>query len=216
VSVFFQDFTISASPAVQTVQAGAATIYQVTVSPINGFHQPVLIGCVKSTLPGESTCLANPASLAPNGGAVSALLSISTTAQSTTVSTRSALLPRPSAPPPPPRMLLAVWAGCSLLLLTFLVVRDRMRSRDRARPRTLLFAKLALTMLALTAALWVSCDTNIYTNVIQPNGIIGTPTGNYAITVVGQFIGSTTVNNGQIPGTPTTVTRSTGIDLTVQ
>jgi hypothetical protein len=214
-SVYFQDFTISASPAVQTVQAGAATIYQVTVSPINGFNQPVLIGCVKSTLPGESTCLANPASLAPNGGAVSALLSISTTAQSTTT-TRLAPLAHPSAPPPPPKMLLALWAGSSLLMLAFLVVRDRMRSRDRARPRTLLYAKLALAMLALTAALWVSCDTGIYTNVIQPNGIIGTPTGNYAITVAGQFIGSTTVNNGQITGSTTTVTRSTGIDLTVQ
>ena len=113
-------------------------------------------------------------------------------------------------------MVLALWLGSSLLMLGFLVIRDRMWSRDRARPRRLLYARLALATLALAAAFWVSCDTNIYTNVIQPNSVTGTPPGNYQITVVGQFTGSTTVNNGQITGTTVTVSRSTGIDLTVQ
>jgi hypothetical protein len=211
-SVFFQDFTISATPAVETVQAGGATIYSVTVSPINGFNQPVAIGCLKP-LPTGATCLANPASLAPNGGAVSAQLSISTTAQST-VNEGSAPHALPPIPPPP-RMMLGLWVGCTLLMLLSLLVRERMRFRKDKR-RTLIYAKLALAMLVLAAIFWVSCDTGIYTNVIQPSTTNGTPTGNYQITVAGEFIGSTTVNNGQITGSTTQVTRTTGIDLTVQ
>src|SRR5208337_3354465 len=115
-TIYFQDFSISAYPAVNTIQSGATTIYTVTVSPVNGFSQPVTLSCYKSSLPKGALCLANPASLTPVGGAVSSQLSVSTTAQSTT--TTSQLLPRarPRIPPPPPRMLV-LWGICNVLML---------------------------------------------------------------------------------------------------
>ena len=53
------------------------------------------------------------------------------------------------------------------------------------------FTHLALATLVLASAFWMSCDTEIYTNVIQPSTVNGTPTGNYKITILGTFTGST-------------------------
>ena len=65
------------------------------------------------------------------------------------------------------------------------------------------------------AVFWVSCETDIYTNVIQPSSVNGTPTGNYTIAIVGTYIGST-AGNGITTGTQTTVTRLTSVNLVVQ
>jgi len=72
-----------------------------------------------------------------------------------------------------------------------------------------------LAMLALAAAFWISCDTDIYTNVIQPSTVNGTPTGNYTITVYGTYTGST-AGIGVTTGTQTTVKRQTTVNLVVQ
>ena len=70
-------------------------------------------------------------------------------------------------------------------------------------------------MLALAAAFWISCDTDIYTNVIQPSTVNGTPTGNYTITILGTFTGET-AGIGVTGGTQTTVTHTTAVNLVVQ
>jgi hypothetical protein len=213
-TIYFQDFSISASPAIQTVQSGATTIYTVTVSPVNGFGQPVALSCL-SPLPQGVSCIANPAALTPlNGGAVSSQLSVSTTPQSTST---SGLVPRarPRIPPPPPVML-ALWGISSLLMLVVLLVRRNMRFRGTGRRRRLIYAQVALATLALATAFWVvGCDTSIYTNVIQPSTVNGTPTGNYRITILGTYTG-TTAGVNVTSGTMTTVTHQTTVNLTVQ
>jgi hypothetical protein len=215
-SVYFGDFSISATPSVNTITSGATSIYSVTVSPVNNFNQAVTLSCVKSTLPQGALCLANPASLTPiNGAAVSSQLSISTTAQSTT--TNGHLLPRAAPPrtPPPTPMMFALWGACNLVLIAVFLIRGKLRRRAPGSRRRLIFAELALAMLALAAVFWVSCDEQIYTNVIQPSTINGTPTGNYTITILGTYTGST-AGVGITTGTQTTVVRQTAVNLVVQ
>jgi len=217
-SVDFGDFSVSATPAVNTITSGASSIYSVTVSPINSFNQAVTISCLNTPahpLPQGTLCLANPASLTPqNGGAVSSQLTVSTTAQST--STTGHVLPRagPRMPPPTP-MMFALWGACNLVLIAVFLIRGKMRRRQPGGRRRLIFAQFALAMLALAAVFWVSCETSIYTNVIQPSTINGTPTGNYTITVLGTYTGST-AGIGVVTGTQTTVIRETTINLVVQ
>ena len=212
-TIYFGDFSVSATPAVSTIQSGQSTSYTVTVSPINNFNQPVSISC--GSLPKGALCLANPATLTPsNGGAVSSVLTVSTTAQST--STTAGLIPRtrPRIPPPPPRVL-ALWGTCGLLMLVVFLVRGQLRYRGTGKRRRLIYAQVALATLALATAFWISCDTGIYTNVIQPLPINGTPTGNYVITILGTFTG-TTAGQNVTTGTQTTVTRITSVNLVVQ
>jgi hypothetical protein len=208
--IFFQDFTISAAPAINSVTSGASTIYNVTVSPINGFNQPVVLSCPSSKLPQGVTCIASPAAVTPSGGAVTSLLTVSTTAQSTTT---SGLLPRARPRiPPGPMIMLVLWGTCNLMALGALLVRRKMGRRGTGRRKGLIYAQVALATLVLATAFWMSCDTSIYTNVIQPSTVNGTPTGNYVITIQGAFTGTTAITNG----TNTTVTRTTTVNLTVQ
>jgi hypothetical protein len=208
--ISFQDFTISASPAIQAVSSGASTIYTVTVSPIHGFNQPVVLSCPSSTLPQGVSCIASPASVTPNGGAVTSNVTVSTTAQSTAV---SGLVPRARPRiPPGPMMILVLWGTCNLLALSALLVRRKMGRQGTGRRKGLIYAQVGLATLVLASAFWMSCDTAIYTNVIQPSSVNGTPTGNYVIPIQGAFTGTTSIING----TATTVTRTTTVNLTVQ
>jgi hypothetical protein len=212
-TIYFQDFSISASPATQTIVSGASTIYTVTVSPTNGFSQPVALSCFSSSLPKGALCIANPAAVTPVGGAVSSQLTVSTTAQSTST---SGLVPRARPPiPPPPPMMLALWGTSGLLMLVVLLARGRMKLRGTGKRRRLIYAQVALATLALATAFWMGCETSIYTNVIQPSTVNGTPTGNYVITIQGTFTGST-AGVGVVSGTATTVTHRTTVNLTVQ
>jgi hypothetical protein len=212
-TIYLEDFGLSASPAVNSVQSGGSVIYTATVSPINGFNQPVALGCVSTSLPQGATCLANPAAITPNGGAVTSQLTVSTTAQSTAV---SGLLPRARPRiPPGPMMMLVLWGASNLMALSALLLRRKTGLRGTGRRRRLVFAQMAFATLVLATAFWMSCDTSIYTNVIQPTSVNGTPTGNYVIIIKGTFTGTTSNING-IQGAATTVTHTTPVNLTVQ
>jgi len=212
-ALYLQDFSLSASPAVATIQSGQSASYTVTVSPVNNFGQSVALTCA-TPLPQGVSCLANPAALRPNGGAANSVLTVSTTAQST--STVGHLLPRVHPRiPPPTLMMLALWGACYLLMLAALWIRGKRRSRATAKRGRLIYAQVALATLALAAAFWMSCDTNIYTNVIQQAPINGTPTGTYTIQVLGTFTGST-AGTGITTGTQTKVVRTTSVNLVVQ
>ena len=216
-TIYLQDFSVSATPATNTIQSGQSASYTVTVSPVNNFSQAVIISCLTSSLPQGTRCLANPASLSPNGGAVSSVLTINTTPQSTST-TPAHLLPlpraRPRIPPPPP-MMLALWGACNLLLLVALLVRGKLRFRGTGKRRRLIGAQLALAALSLAAMLLVSCQDYLYTNVLQQQSTNGTPTGNYTIPILGTFTG-TTAGQGVTAGTTTTVARETSVHLVVQ
>jgi hypothetical protein len=209
-TIYFEDFTISAYPAVEAVLSGQSTYYTVTVSPINGFNAPVVLSCPSSLLPQGVTCLASPAQVTPNGGAATSQITVSTTAQSTTV---SGLVPRARPRTPPgPMIMLVLWGTCNLMALSALLIRRKMGRRGTGRRKGLIYAQVALATLVLATAFWMSCNTSIYTNVIQPSTVNGTPTGNYVITIQGAFNGTTAITNG----TSTTVTRITTVNLTVQ
>jgi len=212
-TIFFEDFSISAAPAIEAVSSGGSTIYTVTVTPVNGFNQPVVLSCPSSLLPQGASCIFNPSAVTPNGGAVTSAMTVSTTAQSTAV---SGLVPRarPRIPPGPMIMLL-LWGAFNLIAFTALLVRRKMGRHGTGRRKGLIYAQVALATLVLATAFWMSCDTSIYTNVIQPSTINGTPTGNYHITVAGAYTGTTSSING-IQGATTTVTHTTTVNLTVQ
>lgn len=108
--------------------------------------------------------------------------------------------------------MLVLWGTCNMLALGALLVRRKMGRRGTGRRKGLIFAQVALATLVLASAFWMSCDTAIYTNVIQPSTVNGTPTGNYVIIIQGAFTGTTAITNG----TTTTVTRVTSVNLTVQ
>jgi drug/metabolite transporter (DMT)-like permease len=112
-------------------------------------------------------------------------------------------------------MMFALWGACNLVLISVFLIRGKLRRRRPGSRRRLIFAQLALAMLALAAVFWVSCETSIYTNVIQPSTINGTPTGNYTITILGTYTGST-AGIGVTTGTQTTVIRETSVNLVVQ
>jgi hypothetical protein len=211
--IFFGDFSISATPAINSIVGGASTIYTVTVSPINNFNQSVALSCPSSSLlPQGVSCIFSPTALNPSGGAQSSALRVSTTEQSTST---SRLVPRARPRiPPAPLMMLALWGTSSLLMLVVLLVRGEMRSRGTGTRRRLVFVQIALATLLLATAFWMSCDTSIYTNVIQPSTVNGTPVGNYTITIYGTYTGST-AGVGVTSGTTTTVTHQTAVNLVV-
>jgi len=72
------DFTISATPATQTVNAGSSASYTVTVSPLNGFTGTVNL--TASGLPTGATPTFSPSSL--SGGSGTSTLTITTAAAS--------------------------------------------------------------------------------------------------------------------------------------
>jgi len=209
-TIYFEDFSLSAYPAINTVQSGASTIYNVTVTPTNGFSQPVAISCLSARLPTGAACVPSPPSVLPNGGAITSQLTVSTTQQSTS---NTELLPhlRPRIPPGPMTMLV-LWGAFNLVALCALLVCGKLGRRGTGRRKKLIFAQVALATLVLATAFWMSCDTQIYTNVIQPSTVNGTPTGNYVIIIEGTYTGSTAVTNG----TTTQVIRTTSVNLTVQ
>jgi hypothetical protein len=213
-TIYLADFSLSASPAINSVQSGGSTIYTVTVAPLNGFSQPVALSCPSaSLLPQGVSCIFAPAAVTPSGGATTSQLTVTTTAQSTST---SGLAPkgRPQIPPGP-MLMLVLWGTSTLMMLAALLARRKMGWGGAGRRKGLIYAQVALATLVLATAFWMGCETSIYTNVIQPSTVNGTPTGNYKITITGIFTGST-AGKGITSGTATTVTRQTTVNLTVQ
>lgn len=76
-----QDFTLSASPATSTINAGQSATYFVTLTPSGGFNQPVSLGC--GGLPAASRCViaSNPVALVGTNPATVTVV-VETTARS--------------------------------------------------------------------------------------------------------------------------------------
>jgi hypothetical protein len=87
VTVTVTNFGVSASPASATVRQGQSASYQVTVTPQGGaFTDSVTLAC--TNLPQGAACNFSPSSLSPGSGSVQSTLTISTSAQATTVGSR--------------------------------------------------------------------------------------------------------------------------------
>jgi hypothetical protein len=190
-SVFFADYTVTATPSGTTVTAGNKATYTITATPTNGFNQVVLLSC--SGIPQDTTCYFNPPALTLSGtGTASSTLTITTTAQSSLFRLR------------PPRGIPPGYRGWKLLitLLTLLIAIGAGLSRTGLwrHPQVrlaLLFAALVLV------ALGAGCQN--YVNPININPVVtGTPSGTFNIAITGT-LGN---NNG--------VTRTTFITMSVQ
>jgi uncharacterized membrane protein len=78
--VLVPNFSLSATPASQTVTAGSNTSYTASVSPVNGYTGTVTLSA--SGLPSGATASFSPASI--SGGSGSSTLTITTTSSTTT------------------------------------------------------------------------------------------------------------------------------------
>lgn len=190
--IFLQDFSITVTPALNTVDAGQSVSYTVTATPSNGFNQVVLLSC-EVDLPANTSCTWSPSSgLTLNGlSPTSAALTVGTTSQESSRGWRSRRRP---APPPSSRR---PW----MIVAAMLAAGAALAAKKRTLPRAVRLSVLAGTLL-LVIGTAVSCYNYGY-NVIAPAPTVGTPTGTYIITIYGTL------------GSNKSVVHSTTFNLTV-
>ncbi|HEY0758871.1 MAG TPA: Ig-like domain-containing protein [Acidisarcina sp.] len=100
-------FTLAGTPTTLSVKAGNFVTSTISVLPVNGFQDTVMLSC--SGLPPESTCLFNPTNVTPGGtAAATSILTIQTLAPSGAGT--STLRDRPSGGEPGTSKLYAVLA----------------------------------------------------------------------------------------------------------
>jgi hypothetical protein len=176
-TIFFADYSLSATPLGTTVTAGSIATYTVDVTPTNGFNQVVLLDCVN--LPVATTCTITPQAVSltgsgPNQGMVAATVAVQTTPQTTQLFRG---LPRGGKPPG-----ITGWRLWSLLLILLVVVGLPFIRRGAWTGSY--FRLILLTTLLVLAVLGAGCD--VYYNPINITPVVnGTPTGNYTVTVRG-------------------------------
>lgn len=183
-----QNFGLAASPPLVSINAGQTATYNVTVSSVNGFSQPIALSC-SSGLPGSAQCSFSPASVTPGPNTPqTSVLTITTTAHTGT----SVVLPLGRvAPPAGPSgallrdlILLALLAGIGLALIA-----------RRRKAAWLVFALVVLAALALA-----SCNLGYYGFIGSNPAPTGSPSGVYTVTIAGTFTpasGSTSQTTAQ-------------------
>ena len=177
-SVFFADFSVSATPPLASVTAGNSTSYTVAVTPINGFNQVVLLSC--ANLPAEATCTYSPPGLTLNGTtSATASLTVETTAPA------PANAPGPRSRGGPPLGTVGLWieamCGLGVLMLIALAYRQRARGTRQAR------ASVTVLALVLLLAAFVTACNNYYYGPTSTPAQSGTPPNTYTITLVGRL-----------------------------
>jgi hypothetical protein len=134
------DFAVATNSASATVTAGQSTTLNFTVTPNNGFISPITFSC--SGQPAGVTCSFNPQTVTPNGGAITTLLTVSTT-------TNVAMLNSPTVQ----RTAAAVIAGYRLWLPGTFGLAGLLLASRRKRPRQGKNSGLLLSALFLYLAL---------------------------------------------------------------
>lgn len=76
-TVITRDFSLGAAPTIATVTAGQSALFNLTVTPAGGFADPVTFSCPVLT---GITCSFNPPAVTPNTGAVTTMLTVTTSA----------------------------------------------------------------------------------------------------------------------------------------
>ena len=155
------DFTITATaPAPSPVKAGSPATFTVTVTPIGGFSSAVTIACVEPAGLNLSTCTPTTSPITPNGGPISTVVTVTTTAP-------SMMIPPPFVPTRPLRIWQIVPFALALILLFLIPTAKRLRLR--------------LGMAAATLALLVLAGCSGPGTPPKP----GTTPGTYQLTVTG-------------------------------
>jgi hypothetical protein len=119
------DFSVAAKPSSLSIIAGQTGTSTLTVMPAFGFNGAVALFCPDpSTLPLQATCSISPTTLTPNGGPVTATISIKTTGP-TDLSKQSARAEQPL----PKWMVLIGTAGFGLATCILLTGGSKQKSR---------------------------------------------------------------------------------------
>jgi uncharacterized repeat protein (TIGR01451 family) len=162
------DFSVSATPSLQSVFPGNSTGFTVTASSLAGFSGNVNFTC--STTAPLATCTVTPAQVAVSASTPgTALVSVSTTANTSAPGWRGAR----NFPPPSPLILRWLPLFFSAMLAMMLWASRRKHSRQHVWGGR--FASIALiVMLSVFAA---GC--------LSTGGAFGTPTGTYNVTITG-------------------------------
>jgi FG-GAP-like repeat len=162
-----QSFSLAASPTSLTLAARQAGTSTLTISPANGFAQPIALSC--SGAPAQATCTVTPSTVTLSGSG-------SATAQVTVITgAESAALLHPAGFPPARQFVLWL-AFCGLSGLVLLSGRS---SRSRERHGRLLQG-LALTCMLSLALTWSACGGS------SSSGP-GTPPGTYSLTLTATY-----------------------------
>ncbi|MHB8655994.1 MAG: DUF7948 domain-containing protein, partial [Terriglobia bacterium] len=189
-AVLFSDYSLSASPALDTIVSGSSAAYTVLVTPSNGFNQKVSLSC--GSLPTGATCSFSQAAVTPNGSPSSVSLTIFTNKTASVPGSRTP--PLGGAPPPYSLLLMSLVALGSILLA---LKRYRAGINTGYRPPFLAWKLAALSVAMLVLSGLTACRSANTSNAAP------TATGNYTITITGTLT------------TNTTVTRSTTVNLSV-
>ena len=190
VSLLFMDFSLSRTPALNTIVSGGVANYSIIVTPLNGFNQQVNLTC--ANLPAGASCAFSPSSATPNGGAVTVALVISTASNGTAWIPAQPWAPLGGASPP-----VILWVLGAGILWSLFHRRRRLNQRGAqiSGPVSIWPRVISLSLVLVAAAtLLGSC---------RSGATSGTPNGNYTITVTGTL------------GSNTTVVRNTSVNLSV-
>ena len=157
------DFSISLTPASQTINAGQTATYSLNVNRVAGFDEPLTADCIGA--PEQSTCGIEGDWLNPPG----VTLTVRTTARS--------MMP-PVRPLPPVTLIgkLALPMLCAMLaaVLASLLVKPRRR------------AVAAMAAVVAAVLLWATCGGgSIGGGGNNPAPQVGTPAGTYSLTITG-------------------------------
>src|SRR5205807_2595206 len=148
-TVLFSDYSLSASPALDTIVSGASASYTVLVSPLNGFSQGVQMGC--TNLPPGSSCTFSSSSVTPKGSPATVTLTLQTT--KTASAPMKPWKPFSGAPAP-------LWLWVASIGLVWGLVRLGWRDAlagTMVGPRQIGFRLASLTLVLALAAFWGSC-----------------------------------------------------------
>lgn len=170
----FEDFTLTATPPIQTIQAGSTAAFTINVNPLNGFNQAVLLECF-SGQPPASQCNWSQNPVTPNG----------TSPASTTLNITTEKFVQPTGGVPR-------WPGGKLPplimgLLTLIAAASLALGRRHEGRRLWLSLRLGIITIILGLDLvLVACRSGIL-------NIQGTTTGNYSVQIQGTLKSNTNV-----------------------
>jgi hypothetical protein len=175
-TVLFETFTLSGSPALATVTAGSPANYTVTVTPMFGFNQQVNLSC--TNLPAGAGCSFSPGSVTLNGKVPSSVALTLSTTQSVSAWRWFRRVP------PRPLMLVALTSFALMLLLQ--LMRKR-RGYASAHARLAMAARITAAVVVLLSLLLLAACRSVTTSTGP------TPTGNFIITITGTLNSNTAV-----------------------
>jgi hypothetical protein len=169
-------FLVTTSSGAQSVSAGQAASYTITVRPANGsFVNPVLLACGAGVPPG-TTCSFSPSALTPGSNAVSSILTISTTTSS------AHLLPLPRQHHLP---LFAFWL--SFPGVAFVGTLGAGGSATRSKPGSYALLVLMLVLLVFLVACGGGAANGPASGTGPAGGVtvgsVTTPAGTYSVQV---------------------------------